>query len=286
MRLCLIANPVSGGDAGSRIAHAKEWFETRGHSVELLLTEHSGDAETFAAQVKEQGFDRIVAAGGDGTLNEVINGLVPSPIPLAFLPLGTTNVFALEAGIPFQLEQACQTALEGTPRQVTLGVANNKYFLLMISAGFDAIAVHRVNLGLKRRIGKSAYVFSALASLFNTPLPAFEVINDDGQSRPACQILVGNGRLYGGRFSITPRASLFASELEVCQVSPMSRLRFIVTLVALLGGLTPPGVVRFSTTQMQLNGQGVPLQLDGDSSGFLPCTVTVKPGDIQLVFPK
>ncbi|MEZ4484638.1 MAG: acylglycerol kinase family protein [Syntrophotaleaceae bacterium] len=100
----------------------------RGATVDLTLTEKRGDAIEAAAAAKQAGFDRIVAAGGDGTLNEVINGLAPSPIPLAFIPFGTTNVFALEVGIPFDVEQACAVALGGQPRPVCLGLAGDTRF--------------------------------------------------------------------------------------------------------------------------------------------------------------
>jgi YegS/Rv2252/BmrU family lipid kinase len=286
MRLCLIANPVSGGDSKAQIAFATEWFQAQGASVEVLLTKSSGHARSLAAQVREKDFDRIVAAGGDGTLNEVINGLVPSAIPLAFLPLGTTNVFALEAGIPCHLESACQVALEGVPKQVALGVANNKRFLLMAGAGFDAAVVHNVNLAVKKRVGKLAYVLSALRTLFRAPLPHFEIIDCDGEKLTACQVLAGNARFYGGAFSFTPKASLFAPNIDLCIVQPMARIRFILTVAALSVGLTLPGVSRFSTTRIQLDGDGIPLQIDGDSCSSLPCTVGVTEGEIEIVFPK
>ena len=112
-RVQLIANPVAGGDARERIRRAQRRLEQRGCTVELTLTGARGDARRAAAAAREAGFERIIAAGGDGTLNEVINGLAPAQVPLAFLPLGTTNVFALEAGIPFDVDAACDLALDG-----------------------------------------------------------------------------------------------------------------------------------------------------------------------------
>lgn len=282
-RLLLIANPVSGGDARPRIARAVAWFQARGVVVEVLLTERSGDARRFAAQAKERGCDRVVAAGGDGTLNEVLNGLAPSSLPLAFLPLGTTNVFTYEAGLPRNLEAACRVALEGVPRPVCLGVADGERFLLMASAGFDAATVHRVNLKLKRRTGKLAYAVSAVTTLLGGPLPIFDVTGDDGQIRSACQVVAGNGRYYGGRLSLTPTASLFAERLDICLVAPMSRPRFVLTAIALLAGLTPPGVARFATRQLTLQGDGIPLQIDGDDRGTLPRQLSVTSGEVWMV---
>ena len=285
MRLLLIANPVSGGDARPRIARAAAWFLGQGADVEVRLTRGRGDARGFAAVGREQGYDRIVAAGGDGTLNEVLNGLAPSAVPVAFLPLGTTNVFALEAGIPRNLAAACRVALHGVPRPVCLGLADGERFLLMASAGFDAAAVHRVDLALKRRTGKLAYAVSALATLVSTPLPLFEAVADDGTVRRACQLVAGNGRFYGGRFSLTPAASLLAERLDVCLVAPMGKGRFVLTLLLLLAGATPRGVERFATTRLELRGAGVPLQIDGDDRGTLPRQLAVSWGEVPLVFP-
>src|SRR5512139_2682218 len=105
MRLLLIANPVSGGDARPRIARAAAWLQAGGASVEVCLTGQRGDARRFAAAALGH-CDRVVVAGGDGTLNEVVNAVHGSPLPVAFLPLGTVNVFALETGIPLDLQAA------------------------------------------------------------------------------------------------------------------------------------------------------------------------------------
>lgn len=286
MHICIIANPISGGDSSIQISLAVKWFQSHGASVELLKTQSPGHAEVLAALARTEKYDRVVVAGGDGTLNEVINGLAPSTIPVAFLPLGTTNVFALEAGIPSKLEAACKVALEGKPKPVTLGVVNKKRFLLMAGAGFDAAAVRNVNLALKKRVGKIAYVFSALITLIRAPLPSFNVINCDGRKQATCQVLVSNARFYGGRFRFTPEASVHTPIIHVCIVNPMTRMRFIITIIALSFGLALPGVSRYSTTQLRLEGNGIPLQIDGDNFGDTPCLVNFTEGEIQMISTK
>jgi len=106
MKIKLIANPIAGGNALAKIRIAREFLEFHGCTVDLCLTGARGDAGKAAAAAKTEGFDRIIAAGGDGTLNEVLNGLAPSTIPLAILPLGTTNVFALEAASGWRVTRA------------------------------------------------------------------------------------------------------------------------------------------------------------------------------------
>ena len=150
MRIKLIANPISGGDARPRIQAAMDFLQGYGAEVDLYLTGARGDARKAAAQALSEGYDRVVAAGGDGTLNEVVNGVASPDLPIAFLPFGTVNVFAIEAGISTHLEEACALAVQGTPHPITLGRINGELFLLMASAGWDAEAVAHVRPGLKR----------------------------------------------------------------------------------------------------------------------------------------
>ncbi len=287
MRILLIANPVAGGNARSKIDRAVAWLRSRGAVVELALTGASGDARRAAAAAKDAGFDRIIAAGGDGTLNEVINGLAPSPIPLAFIPFGTTNVFALEVGIPFDLEQACDIALNGTPRPVCLGLAGDTRFLLMAGVGFDAEVVAGVSLPLKRRVGKLAYIVSGIRNLLKPASAPFEVATENGDRCRAYGAVIGNGRFYGGRFMITPRASLQDDSLDVCLFLRPGRLRLLANVVRIvLGRPLPEGeVLRLQTRRLTLTGCEALVQLDGDDHGRLPRTFRAVFGELTLVYP-
>jgi diacylglycerol kinase (ATP) len=288
MKILMIANPVAGGNARRNIALAVTRLEEQGASVEVVLTESRGDARRVAAEARETGFDRIVAAGGDGTLNEVINGLAPSTIPLAFIPLGTTNVFALEANIPFDLDKACDLVLHGIPRPVCLGLAGNTRFLLMAGIGFDAEVVAAVSLRLKRRIGKMAYFVSGLANLFKPPLQPFEVTTEKGICYRVYGALIGNGRMYGGRFSITDKASLHEDALDVRLFLRPGRFRLVFNVGRILLGM-PPGegeVKHFKARDLRVSGPGIPVQIDGDSYGHLPQSFRAVFGELTLVFPK
>ena len=286
-RIMLIANPVAGGDALARIRQAQESLAARGDRVELLLTDVRGDAARFACEAKSGEIDLLVAAGGDGTLNEVINGLAPSAIPLAFIPLGTTNVFALEAGIPFDIPGACRVALEGAPTPVSLGLAGDTRFLLMAGAGFDAEVVRRVDLRLKRRLGKLAYVVSGLRVFFGAPFPALEVVLEDGSRLSGHTVVIGNGRLYGGRFSLTPDASLTDDIFEVCLLQKPGRLPLLHALLRMVLRLPlePAGARLFKARELWVHGPGVAVQIDGDDYGELPMSFRVVPGELVLVMP-
>lgn len=287
LRIKLIANPVAGGDARARIARAQAHLAQRGCQVELCLTAARGDARKAAAAARAEGFDRVIAAGGDGTLNEVLNGLVPSSIPLAFLPLGTTNVFALEVGIPFEVEAACDIAVDGEPRPVCLGQAGEERFLLMLSAGFDAEVVYRVSSRLKRWTGKFAYAACACTTLLRHSPPPLELLREDGLVLRGYGVVIGNGRLYGGKFSFTPAASLEAPELDVCLLLRPGRMALLAALlrVALGRPLDPAQALQFKTSGLEVRGAGVHAQFDGDYLSRLPLRVEAVPGELLLVFP-
>jgi YegS/Rv2252/BmrU family lipid kinase len=287
MKIKLIANPIAGGNALASIRRAQEYLVFHGCSVELSLTGARGDARKAAAEAKNAGFDRIVAAGGDGTLNEVINGLAPSAIPQAFLPLGTTNVFALEAGIPFDVEQACAIALDGSPQPVCLGLAGETRFLLMASAGFDADVVYRVSGRLKRWTGKFAYLASGLRRLAGPLSAPIEVVREDGSTVCGYHVILGNGRLYGGRFSVTPDASLAEEALDVCVFLKKGRLPLLRCAAKIAAGrrLARPDAETFKARSVVVRGEGVPVQIDGDHLGRLPMTFRALSGELVLVLP-
>lgn len=283
----MIANPTAGGEALGRIRRAQACLEKRGCTVNLVLTAARGDAVKAAAAAKMEDVDLVIAAGGDGTLCEVINGLAPSELPLAFLPLGTTNVFALEAGIPFNVERACALALEGTPRDVCLGLAGETRFLLMAGAGFDAEVVSRVSLPLKRRIGKLAYLAAATTTLLRWPPKPVEVQLEDGTILTGYGVVIGNGRFYGGRFSITPRASLEEESLDVCLFLRPGRLQMLrcIAIVVAGGQLSAPHARCLTAREVTVRGEGISVQIDGDYLGPLPMTFRAIAGELRLVLP-
>lgn len=286
MKIKLIANPIAGGDARTQIDKVRSAFIARGAEVDLVLTAARGDARQAAAAARDGGYDRIVAAGGDGTLNEVLNGLYPATIPVAFIPLGTVNVLALELGIPFDLAAATAVAVDGALQRVTLGAIGEEKFLLMAGIGFDAAVVRTVSSRLKRRIGRFAYVAAALQILCKWQPPALTVTLDDGRSEAAESLIVGNGRLYGGRFSLTPGARLGAPDFEVLILRRAGRLALLRILAAALCGVPPRPAdgLRLRTTRLNVAGEAA-VQIDGDDPGPLPLQLRAIPGAAVLVVP-
>lgn len=286
MLIKLIANPIAGGNARPQIDLLCRHFREQGHQVDLFLTAARGDAEAAARTARAGGYDRIVAAGGDGTLNEVINGLAPSTIPLAFIPLGTVNVLALEIGLPFDLLAAAKVAVAGVPTPVCLGQAGERKFLLMAGIGFDAQVVRRVDSRLKRRIGRFAYVVAGLKTLLHWQEPRLIVTLGDGSVQRAGSVIIGNGRLYGGRFSLTPHARLIDATFEVLILRRSPRLALLRAGLRALLQRPPRGAdgLLLRTAALTIAGTA-PIQIDGDDFGDLPCAFVTLPGAITLVFP-
>jgi len=287
MRLQLIANPVAGRNATALIHQARQRLLDSGHDVELFLTRGRGDAEQYAALASSGGFDRIIAAGGDGTVNEVVNGMAADSPPLAIIPLGTTNVLALEIGLPRRFEDVCDLAVHGTPTLIHLGLADQRRFALMAGVGFDAAVVRGVDLRLKKALGKGAYLVSTCRCWLRPANRPVRVVDDQGQSHHGYGAIISNARCYGGRFTMTPEASLFADSLEVCLILRPGRLALLRAGLALLTGrpLPPPWGRHFQSRRLEVDGSGVPVQIDGDDAGFLPRVFAMNPFAIRLMLP-
>ncbi len=285
-RIKLIANPISGGDSRPRIEQARTFLEQNGARVDLYLTGKRGDATAEAARLKGADYDLVLVGGGDGTLNEVANGLVGCGIPLAFLPLGTANVMALEMGIPIHVESACRIALWGEARPVTLVETDGGFFLMMAGLGFDAAAVRAVSPRLKRRIGKAAYLLAGLSAFVRYRPAALQIQTAEGKSLQAWHVIFSNIRLYGGRFVLAPQGGLEKSGLIACLIDRPGRFAILLFwLRILLRGRLLGDVKRVESVSFNLTGPVVPVQIDGDDAGNTPFTVTSCSGLIELVFP-
>ena len=287
MQLLLIANPIAGQNSPDLIERARRTFTRLGARVELYLTRATGDAEDRARQSRDQKFDRVIAAGGDGTLNEVVNGLAGSSVPLGFIPFGTTNVFALETGIAFEVEEAAHLAYNGTPRPVTLGKANDRYFLLMAGVGFDGQIVASVSPRIKKLLGKGAYMLTALQQFLLHP-PKFFELQIDNRTFRATGLLAANARNYAGRFTLTPGAHLETTSLEISALLREGRFALLRQALCLLAGRQLPAGLGLteSCDTVRIDTPGIAVQVDGDYLGTTPMGITSEPHALQLVYPE
>ncbi|WP_199175517.1 diacylglycerol/lipid kinase family protein [Telmatospirillum siberiense] len=289
-RILVIYNPSAGQWRRRRLKATLRDLEILGGELTLHETTRPGDAESTAEGLSATDYDVVVAAGGDGTINEVANGLIKArgPVPpLAIIPLGTANVLAQEIGLRGQPPIIAKAIVSGGRQRVHLGKANGRHFIMMAGVGFDAHVVANVDLALKRHTGKIAYVLETLTQALRYGFPPCRV-GIDGRTFDACSVVVCNGRHYGGPFIAAPEASL---EMPVFQVCLLERggwahaLRYGAALI--LGRLSRlPDVRILSGRVIRIDGQnGLPVQGDGDIIATLPVEISVAVETLELIVP-
>jgi diacylglycerol kinase (ATP) len=295
MKACVIFNPVARGD---KARHFKTHLDEVAQEASLKPTTCAGDARRLAAEAVREGFDTVVAAGGDGTLNEVLNGIVDAEgfakTRLAVLPLGTVNVFAKELKLPQDfmgawkiIQQGKETTIDAPwADYVVEGTNKRRYFAQMAGAGLDSRAVELVNWELKKRFGFLSYVVAGFQAL-NESLPPIEVSNGT-ETASGQLILIGNGKFYGGRFTVFPLADLCDGVLEAV-IYP--RVTLVTAARSGWGMLTDDfhtraGTIQLRGPQLQLKcAAPIPFQLDGENVAPLPVTFGVNPRALRVMVP-
>jgi YegS/Rv2252/BmrU family lipid kinase len=295
-RLLVVYNPVAGRRRRRRFMAMMARLEALGCSVSLRETGGPGDATALARAAGPEDGDVLVAAGGDGTFNEVANGLVqsgrPGPLPLAIMPLGTSNVLAAEIGLRADPEAAALTVARGTARPISLGRIRRpgedaRIFLLMAGAGFDAHVVAGVGPVAKRLLGRFAYVGEAVRQVWRFGYPTYRV-TIDGAAQDVSSVVVAKARRYGGPFVIAPKARIEDPSLQVCICERNRRdllPRFVFGLFS--GRLADVAGFRILTAhQVRIEGpEDDPVQCDGDVVTSLPVEIDVLEGAVSMIMP-
>ncbi len=296
VRACVIFNPTAKGD---KARHFRQHLDAMARDATLWQTTGPGAASRLAAQAAQDGFDTVVAAGGDGTLNEVVNGLASQPAALAsvrlgVLPLGTVNVFARELGLALSYAADWQTILQGRETRLDLpraewgvaGARQVRYFCQLGGAGLDARAIQLVNWPLKKRIGPLAYVLAGVQALREAAAPI--TVSGAGWQAAGELVLLGSGRRYGGTFQLFPAARLDDGLLHGC-VFPRANwatLARVAPALLLRGRLPESAVQRFQGATFVLRAGGeVPFEVDGELAGHLPVTFHVEPRRLRVLVP-
>lgn len=291
----LISNPNAGRGGAQRalsVARFCARLRERGVDVEVMNTTRSGEATGMAERAARAGDHDVIVSGGDGTINEALQGLVGSGARLGIWPCGTANVLARELDLPFGAEQVADVIADGHQRSIHIGCAieertgERRYFFLMAGVGLDASIVRRVRPRLKRRVGEVAFWYSGLEHLAGWRPVSFHV-EVDGQTFPATFAAIGNAAHYGGNLAITPRARLDQPEFEICVINSYSRIRYLQLLSrAIRGGIKAnmPGVRLIRATRARATGD-VFVQADGELIGQLPMTFEIAPHPINIIVP-
>ncbi len=295
MAALLISNPKTGRYASRRLRPIQETLsqlKSLGLDVELKLTTRPHEATEFAARAARNGSSDVIVAGGDGTINEAIQGLAGTKARLAIIPRGTANVLARELGLPLDEEQAAAIAARGKSRRIHLGLAIDetsnikRHFVLMAGIGLDASIVRRVQPSLKKRIGKGAFWVSGLSHLATWSPHPFP-LEIDGREYPATFAAIGKGSRYGGDLAITPDARLDQPEFEVCIINTSSRFRYLRLLSHAMREGMPrdkPEVQFVKTTKILAHGNA-PVQIDGELIGALPMRFEIAPESLEVIVP-
>ena len=253
----------------------------------VQTTSAPGDARSIAAWAVEQGFATVVAAGGDGTINEVVNGLVGSDVALGILPVGTMNVFAAELGLPGSIEKAWDIVQARHTRRVDLVRANEQYFVQLAGVGLDAQVVQATSRNFKKNFGPLSYLISAAQIAARKP-PKLIVEHDDVRTEGSF-VLIGNGRYYGGPVAFFKDARIDDGKLDVLifkNLGYLDLVRYLGTI--LMGSHTDlEDVEYFQTRRVSVSSEEeVPVEVDGEVVTKLPVTFRISSRKLRVVVPK
>src|SRR6266699_136297 len=290
----IIANPASGvAGFPYQNRHFDEtlaFLRDQGWKAELWYTQSAGDGEQLARKAVKQQVNLVIAAGGDGTINEIIQGLAGSETALGVLPSGTVNVWAREMGIPLDDAGARKVLVNGRTRHIDLGCVNGRYVLLMVGIGFDGEVTHAVERKPLKRLGILGYT---LAVLWLGPgyrgFPVVAQIDGYVVTTRALQVFAGNTQLYAGAVKFTWQAKCDDELLDLCIVRKRNLWgRLEVARDFLLRREQRRHWVRYATfkTLKIETPEPVPFQIDGEAAGYTPAQFSVTPGILKVIGPQ
>jgi len=293
----LITNPSAGGGRRMhQLDEARHILRKAGIETELQLTCAPGEATAMARRAVEQSRQLAIVCGGDGTVNEAVNGLACSQVPLAVLPSGTANVLAKELSIPWNLPRAAKRIIGAPYRRIALGLATPekssgepRYFISLAGAGPDGAIVAAVRPEIKLRAGIIAYWQEGFKQLTRYTFPRFRVTTGD-HSIDTTLVIVGRTKHYGGPFKITTEADLLRPEFELAFVTTRSAWRYLAYMPLIwTGQLRGARYVQFckatSLHCVAIDSSPVLIQVDGEPAGRLPAEFRIVPDALTLAMP-
>jgi len=286
-RILAVFNPVAGGNHRERFDRIVAALKAEGCAVTVRETEYAGHGEEIVRALAPDAFDVVAACGGDGTINEVVNGLRGKDMVLGIMPLGTANVLADEIGLSKSPAVVARSLARGPIKPMRVGLANGRRFTMMAGVGFDANVVSRVSAGLKKALGPLAYVWRSATQAFADPFAPCDV-TIDGVGHTSISAVVCNGRRYGGPFIAAPAANIADDSFQIVLMKGRGWFSVMRYGAALIAGQVAiwPDVEVITGRDVVLNGvTGQPVQADGDIIAALPLHITVDPEPVRLVYP-
>lgn len=289
-RLAFIVNPIAGSGRARRLWPAiTAELRSRRVAWDTFETEGPGHATDLARKATAAGYTAVVAVGGDGTLNEVVNGVGTGGVPVGLIPLGTGVDFPRTAGVPKDPRQALEVVLAGRVSHIDVGVVNDRLFCNVAGTGFDAQVAARVNQAGNKQGGPIPYIKAVFQTLFSYENAPFR-ITLDGVSQQVTSLLmaVGNGRFYAGGMMICPRADIRDGQFDVVIAGDIGKLGTLLTLPRVFSGahLRHPKVTYQRARRVVVEGPAhLGIQADGELVGHLPATFELRPGALPMLLP-
>ena len=283
----VIYNPVAGPRVVNRLERVRSYLSGRGLPFRIRETASPGDAVMMARESAHEGADAVVAVGGDGTMNEVADGLAGSATRLAFVPHGTGNVFAREFSLPESVEGCLDLLSTGKTISVRMAKANDRRFVLLASAGFDAEVVERMNFRQKNLLGIAAYVFCGARHILRSQ-PALWLQFPPRERIEAQAVIVTRGKKYGGNVTIAPDGDIAGETLQVIALLRKGRWSIAkFALDALRGKHTASRhvLIRESPSLFVRCAILSACQVDGEYLGPLPVRFTLTDDLLRIVVP-
>ena len=287
-KLFILHNPNAGPTARRHYHSILNLLRNAGTQTELAETSCRGEGMRVTADAaRSGGFDAIVAAGGDGTVHDAAEGLLGSDTPLGIIPMGTANVFAREAGLPFSPERIAHTLLYGTVRAIPVGQINDRPFLFVVGIGFDAEAVAHFEASGTRQLGQLSLVGPVIRALRSHRNVTLRVTTDGGRNE-AQWVIVTRVQRYAGGFILCRNAALTKTKFYVLRFMGSGRFVRLRQLAALACGLIgfDPRVRVEVADWVRVEGKSdTPVQADGEMLGKLPVQISLHAQRLQLIFP-
>lgn len=289
-RFVIVVNPAAGNCSLDHVAWVCRGLREAGHQAEFRVSQYKGNCTEITGEALDEGVDVVVAAGGDGTINEIAAAMTGSGVPMGIFPRGSVNILAMEIGLKNTDKAILDCLLHGQVQPISLGRINDEYFVLMAGVGVDARAVAGVTEELKKQHGKNAYVRQALAELRHPPGTRFEVQTPE-RTVEGASIIVCNAKRYAGSFRMAPKADIREPSLEVCVFQSGRALSVIRYNLGLALGFHQRlrDVTAWKTTSAHIrcvsNEHDEPVQIDGDVRGTVPCHIEVVPDALSILVP-
>lgn len=287
-KILLIINPNAGSGLGnSYIPKIKKFFNKKNIKLDIFETKAPKQAIKKAKQCKNK-YNIIIAAGGDGTVNEVVNGMVCGKAALGIISLGTANALATEFKIPRDVKEACKFIANKKPKRIDVGKVNSHYFLLCCGVGFDAKVVKDVDLRFKQQTGTLLFHLNVIKNLFTYDMPKLRIIID-GKITNGYTVIVQNSRHYGGRYVLLEQAKIDDGLLDIMVIEKNSPF---VVLQAILSGIFLGKLISFDDISIY-KGKKIEIRpvdkeayvhTDAELIGKAPVKIRVLPKKLGVIY--